>query len=70
MKITVITRSLGSLVIFSLLVFSNVSFALDVNITEKIPYVAVQHNGETIRIQRNQDQNNIITGSFAKTSRK
>ncbi|MDH5599752.1 MAG: rhodanese-like domain-containing protein [Gammaproteobacteria bacterium] len=70
MKIHFITRTLGSLLTLTLLSFSSVTFALDVNITEKIPYVAVQHKGQTVRIERIQDQNHHLTGSFAKTSRK
>ena len=70
MKITFITRTLGSLLTLPLLLASGTAFALDVNITEKIPYVAVQHKGQTVRIQRIQDQNNHLTGGFSKTSRK
>lgn len=70
MKINSIARALGSIISLSLLVVSNTTFALDVNITEKIEYIAVQHNGQTVRIQRNQDQNHHLTGGFAKTSRK
>lgn len=65
-----IARTLGSLLALTLLSFSSVSFALDVNITDQIPYIAVQHNGQTVRIQRIQDQNHHLTGGFAKTSRK
>lgn len=70
MKINSIARTLGSLISLSLLVASNTAFALNVKITEKIEYVAVQHKGQTIRIQRNQDQKHHLTGGFAKTSRK
>jgi len=70
MKINFITRTISSLLGLALLSFSSISFALDVNITEKIPYIAVQHKGETVRIQRIQDQNHHLTGGFAKTSRK
>lgn len=70
MKINVIARTLGSFLTLTLLSFSSVSFALDVNITEKMPYLAVHHKGQTVRIQRIQDQNHHLTGGFAKTSRK
>ncbi|MCW8899734.1 MAG: rhodanese-like domain-containing protein [Gammaproteobacteria bacterium] len=70
MKINLIARTLGSVISLSLLAFSHTAFALDVNITEKIPYIAVQHKGKTVRIQRIQDQNHHLTGSFTKTSRK
>lgn len=45
-------------------------YALDVRISKDIEYVDVDHNGAIIRIQRIQDQNNHLTGGFAKTSRK
>lgn len=43
---------------------------IDVRITEDLPYADVQHQGKTYRIQRNQDQDNVLTGGYAKTSRK
>lgn len=43
--------------------------ALDVGLTPNRDYVDVQHNGKNIRIQRIQDQEHALTGSFAKTSR-
>lgn len=43
--------------------------ALDVNLTETRPYVEVEVDGTTIRIQRNQDTEATLTGFFAKTSR-
>lgn len=70
MKINSIARGLGSILSVSLLAFSSSTFALDVNITEKISYVAVQHKGQTVRIQRIQDQSHHLTGGFTKTSRK
>jgi rhodanese-related sulfurtransferase len=52
-----------------LLGFTSVATANDVKITADIPYLDVQHNGKTVRIERNQDQDNKLTNSFAKTSR-
>lgn len=43
---------------------------LNIRLTEKMPYVDVTHEGRTVRIQRIQDEENVITGGFAKTSRK
>jgi rhodanese-related sulfurtransferase len=43
---------------------------IEVKIDENLPFVDVQHDGKTVRIQRIQDQENVITGGFAKTSRK
>jgi rhodanese-related sulfurtransferase len=44
--------------------------ALDVKLTDYLAYVDVNHAGETVRIQRIQDQANILNDGFAKTSRK
>jgi rhodanese-related sulfurtransferase len=41
-----------------------------VNITPALPYVDINHRGEVIRIQRNQDSSNKLSNSFSKTSRK
>jgi rhodanese-related sulfurtransferase len=44
--------------------------ALDVNITKGITHVKTAHDGKVVKIQRIQDQHNVLTGGFAKTSRK
>ncbi len=44
-------------------------FALKVNITEDLPYVDVDVDGENIRIQRIQDTNHKLTNSYIRTSR-
>ena len=49
--------------------FAHSAFALDVGLTPNRDYVDVQHNGKKIRVQRIQDQEHALTGSFAKTSR-
>ncbi len=46
------------------------ALALDVKISKDIDYLDVNHNGELVRLQRVQDQDNHLTGGFAKTSRK
>lgn len=43
---------------------------IDIKITEALPYLDVQYEGKTVRIQRVQNEENVITGGFAKTSRK
>ncbi len=53
-----------------LLLLTTPAQALDVNITQDMPYATVTHNGKTTRIQRIQDQSNHIGGGFSKTSRK
>jgi hypothetical protein len=40
-----------------------------VAITKDMMGVSVQHNGKSIKIQRNPDNNNIVNPDFAKTSR-
>lgn len=70
MKMNTTIYRLGSLASLALLFISTPATALDVSITKEISYVAVEHNGKTVRIQRIQDQENHLTGGFAKTSRK
>lgn len=60
---------LGSLIAIAAMLSTN-ALALDVRISKKIEYLDVNHNGELVRIQRVQDQNNHLSGGFAKTSRK
>jgi rhodanese-related sulfurtransferase len=68
----VIRKSLFCLGLFAFL-FATVptqAAEIEVKIDENLPYVDVQHEGRTVRIERIQDQENVITGGFAKTSRK
>jgi rhodanese-related sulfurtransferase len=44
--------------------------ALDVNISPDLPYIETVHDGKVIKIQRIQNQSNVLTGGFTKTSRK
>jgi len=46
------------------------AIAVDVKLTDYLAYVEVEHAGEPVRVQRIQDQENILTDGFAKTSRK
>jgi len=43
--------------------------SLEVNLTETRPYVEVRVHGQTVRVQRDQNKDNVISGFFAKTSR-
>lgn len=70
MKIMTTSKSLASLIVLVLFALNGIAFALDVNITQDLSYVAIEQNGETVRIQRIQDQSNHLSGGFAKTSRK
>ena len=68
----ILNRLLSLLLTSLLLIIPTLSQAEDdikVKITPDLPYLDVQHNGKTIRIQRNQDTNNRLTNSFSKTSR-
>lgn len=60
---------LPGLVLFSVF-WNNSLYALDVNISPDLPYIDTAHEGKAFRIQRIQDQNNVLTGGFTKTSRK
>jgi rhodanese-related sulfurtransferase len=44
--------------------------AIEVKIGAKLPYVDVTHDNQPVRVQRIQDQDNTLSGGFAKTSRK
>ena len=63
-------RFLVTFIFSSFLLWGNVANALDVNITEDLAYVDTVHQGKIIRIKRIQDQDNVLTGGFTKTSRK
>jgi rhodanese-related sulfurtransferase len=52
------------------LFLSGNAFALEVNITQDLPSVPVHQGDDFINIQRIQDQNNVLTGGYTKTSRK
>lgn len=45
------------------------SLALEVNITKTLESVTVQHDGQAVKIQRNQDTDHQLSGEFTKTSR-
>ncbi len=62
-----IQSTLSSLVLC--LFISTPANALKVNITKTLSHVKTAHNGEVIRIQRIQDQSNLLTGGYTKTSR-
>ncbi len=62
-------RLLFFTIMITILSLSNTLFALEVNITEDIPYIKVEHNGKSIKIQRNQNTRNKLTNSYTKTSR-
>lgn len=44
--------------------------AVDVMLTDYLPYLEVKHEGKSVRIERIQDQENMLNDGFAKTSRK
>lgn len=53
----------------SLFGFTQAAIAQDVWITPDLPFFEVELNGEFVVIERNQDNEAVIAGSFAKTSR-
>ncbi len=52
-----------------LLLYNN-AIALDVKISQNLTSFNFGYNGQVVKIERIQDQNNHLTGGFAKTSRK
>ena len=66
-----IRKSLVTTVVATTLaIISTSTQALEVKITQDLESVPVHHNGEFIKIQRNQDQSAVLSGGFTKTSRK
>jgi len=55
--------------LLSLSLFTSQLYAVEVNIKEGLPYVDVDVNGESIRIERIQDTKHKLTNSYTKTSR-
>lgn len=49
--------------------YSSSLYALDVNISKTRPYIDIDYKNNIIRIQRNQNNNHVLKGGFAKTSR-
>lgn len=54
----------------TLAISSTSAFALEVKITQDIESLPVHHGKDFVKIQRIQDQENVLTGGFTKTSRK
>ncbi len=63
-------RMLQSLLLAGLLFTVLRVQALEVKLTPTLDYVEVIHQGKLIKVQRIQDQDHILTGGYAKTSRK
>jgi len=55
--------------IAGLLIISPLTWALEVNLGEHLPYLDIEYEGKLVRIQRIQDPSNRLDNSFAKTSR-
>jgi len=60
-------KLLSSLTISAL--FATSVMGLEVNLTDKLPYVDIDVDGKNIRIQRIQDTNHKLKNSYTKTSR-
>jgi len=52
------------------LVVNTGAMAIDVMLTDYLAYLEVNHDGKPVRVQRIQDQENVLNDGFAKTSRK
>ena len=59
---------LGGIMAVSSLVITNL-LALEVNLTDKLPYVNVDIDGKTVKIKRIQDTSHKLKNSYTKTSR-
>ncbi|HIO90266.1 MAG TPA: rhodanese-like domain-containing protein [Campylobacterales bacterium] len=55
--------------IFVSSILLSTSSALEVNLTPELPYVDIEFEGKTTRIERIQDKNNKLKNSYTKTSR-
>ena len=60
----------GGAIALILSMVSGSALALDVKITQDIEAITVHHGDEFVTIKRVQDQSNVLTGGFTKTSRK
>ena len=50
--------------------FVQIANALEVNITQDMPFIVTVHDGQEVKIERIQDQDHQLTGGYTKTSRK
>ena len=66
----VVTNVIQVPIVAAVLALSAISGANEVNLTADLPFLDVQTETGKVRIERIQDQNNVLTGGFAKTSRK
>jgi len=62
--------SIAAVILSATVLFHSNAIAIDVKLTDYLAYIEVGHDGEQVRIQRIQDQDNVLTDGFAKTSRK
>lgn len=69
MSVRVLLAKLMFLGTFCLMGTVTVAASEKVNITSDIPYIDIYHKGKMVRIQRNQDNQNIIDLDYAITSR-
>jgi len=67
---SIIKTLLGISAAITFVITSTNALALDVKITQDLDSVPVHHGNDFVKIQRIQDQKNVLTGGFTKTSRK
>ena len=63
----IFVRILG--LICGLFIVIPLASALEVNLSEQLPYLDLEYDGNRVRIQRIQDTSHRLDNSFAKTSR-
>ncbi|MEE9552272.1 MAG: rhodanese-like domain-containing protein [Gammaproteobacteria bacterium] len=66
----IIFQKFSYLILLSILLFSSTVLAVDVGITPELTSIDVIHNGKRVTIMRNQNLENTINPTYAKTSRK
>lgn len=70
MKQLIAKSSLLTLLASSVLFVHSTAIAVDVKLTDYLAYIDVNHGGDQVRVQRIQDEENMLDDGFAKTSRK
>ena len=70
MRNVIARTSAAALLVSAGLLLNASAGAIDVKLTDYLAYLEVDHGGERVRIQRIQDQDNVLADGFAKTSRK
>jgi rhodanese-related sulfurtransferase len=70
MKQLIAKSSVLTLLVSIVFLVNSNAVAVDVKLTDYLAYVDVNHAGDQVRVQRIQDEENMLDDGFAKTSRK